>query len=69
VVRIVLASGAGRPPLDIHLSAIVSCGKGFLATKVEMLQGGQRRQLEEYHEWRCDIPVDPKIFDPHAGKR
>ncbi|MFA6166713.1 MAG: hypothetical protein WC700_08860 [Gemmatimonadaceae bacterium] len=69
VVRIVLASGAGRPPLDIHLSAIAPCGKGFLATKVEMLQGGQRRQLEEYHDWRCDITVDPRVFDPHAGKR
>ncbi len=69
VVRIVLASGAGRPPLDVHLSAIVPCGKGFLATTVEMLQGGQRRQLEEYHEWRCDVTVDPRRFDPHAGKR
>ncbi|MBA4070859.1 MAG: hypothetical protein C0497_03345 [Gemmatimonas sp.] len=69
VVRIVLSGGAGRQPLDIHLGAIVPCGKGWLATKVEMLQSGQRRQLEEYHDWRCDVTVDPRVFDPHAGKR
>ncbi|HEY3286940.1 MAG TPA: hypothetical protein VGJ96_07440 [Gemmatimonadaceae bacterium] len=62
VVRIVLAGGAGRPPLDIHLGALEPCGKGWLATKVEMFRGGQRRQLEEYHEWRCDEPVDEKLF-------
>ena len=69
VVRIVLAGGAGRAPLDIHLGALAPCGKGWLAKKVEMLQGGQRRQLEEYHDWRCDISVDPRMFDAHAGKR
>ncbi len=69
VVRIVLPSGAGRPPLDIHLDAIVPCGKGWLATRVEMLRGGQRRQLEEYHDWRCDMPVDARRFDPRAEKR
>lgn len=68
VVRIVLSNGAGRPPLDIHLGAIVPCGKGWLATKVEMLQGGQRRQLEDYHDWKCDVPVDAQLFNPGAGK-
>ncbi len=69
VVRIVLSSGPGRPPLDIHLGAIVPCGKGWLATKVAMLQGGQRRQLEEYHEWKCDIQIDAQVFNPYARKR
>jgi hypothetical protein len=68
VVRIVLASGAMRPPLDIHLGAIVPCGKGWLATRVEMWQGGQRRQLEEYHDWKCDVAVDAQLFNPGAGK-
>lgn len=69
VVRIVLANTPGRPPLDIHLGEIVPCGKGWLATKVEMRQGGQRRQLEEYHDWRCDEPIDAKLFNPYARKR
>lgn len=68
VVRIVLSSGAGRPPLDIHLADLVPCGKGWLATRVEMWQGGQRRQLEEYHDWRCDSPVDARVFEPRAGR-
>lgn len=69
VVRIVLLNGAGRPPLDIHLGAIVPCGKGWLATKVEMFQGEQRRQLEEYHDWKCDIQLDAQVFNPNAKKR
>lgn len=68
VVRIVLSSGAGRPPLDIHLAGIVPCGKGWLATKVAMFQGGQRRQLEEYHDWKCDGPIDAELFNPGAGR-
>jgi hypothetical protein len=68
VVRIVLSSGAGRPPLDIHLNGIEKCSKGYLATLVEMLQGGQRRQLEEYHDWKCDGPIDAQLFNPSAGK-
>ena len=68
VVRIVLATGAGRPPMDIRLGALKPCGKGWLATSVEMFQGGQRRQLEEYHDWQCDVPLDAQLFNPHAGK-
>lgn len=62
VVRIVLAGEAGRAPLDIQLSALEKCGKGWLATRVEMLRGGQRRQLEEYHDWKCDELVSEKGF-------
>ena len=69
VVRIVLATGAGRPPLDIRLGGLEKCGKGWLATKVEMYVAGARRQLEEYHEWKCDQPIDPLLFDPWAGKK
>jgi hypothetical protein len=62
VVRIVLAGGTGRAALDIELGALAPCGKGWLATQVAMWQGGQRRQLEEYHDWVCDAPVDAKRF-------
>lgn len=68
VVRIVLASGAGRAPLDIQLGALKPCAKGWLATKVEMFQGGQRRQTEDYHDWQCDVLVDAQLFNPHAAK-
>lgn len=62
VVRIVLGGGPNRPPLDIRLGGLERCGGGWLATRVEMMQGGQRRQAEEYHEWKCDGPVDAKRF-------
>ncbi len=68
VVRIILSGGAGQPTLDIHLGALERCGRGWLATKVEMLQGGQRRQTEQYHDWKCDVPVDAQLFNPSAGK-
>lgn len=67
VVRIILAGG-GRAPLDIHLGGLERCGAGWLATKVEMFQSGARRQLEEYHDWKCDVPVDAQLFNPSAGK-
>jgi hypothetical protein len=68
VVRVILAGSANRPPTDVHLDAIQPCGKGWLATRVEMLSGGRRRQLEEYHDWKCDGPVDALLFNPWAGK-
>jgi hypothetical protein len=68
VVRIVLANGAGRAPLDIQLGALKPCAKGWIATKVEMFQGGQRRQAEDYHDWQCDVPIDAQLFNAHAGK-
>jgi len=67
VVRMILAAQAGRPPLDIRLEKFERVGKGWLATRVEMLQGGQRRQLEEYHDWKGDADVDPLLFDPKSG--
>jgi hypothetical protein len=68
VMRVVLAAGAGRPPFDVHLGALEKCGKGFLATRVEMFAAGARRQLEEYHDWKCDVPIDAQLFNPTAGK-
>ncbi|MHB1312771.1 MAG: hypothetical protein ACYC3L_12215 [Gemmatimonadaceae bacterium] len=64
VVRMVLAAGAGRPPLDIRLDKFMPVGKGWLATRVEMTSGGQRRQLEEYHDWKGNVGIDVALMDP-----
>lgn len=69
LVRMVLTGGQGRPPLDIRLDQFEKVGKGWLATRVDMLQGGQRRQLEEYHDWRGDGDVDPLLFDATRGAK
>ena len=69
VVRMIIASSGGRAPLDVHLDKFEKVGKGWLATRVEMLQGGQRRQLEEYHDWMCDVAIDPLLFDARSGRK
>jgi hypothetical protein len=69
VVRMILTGQPGRPPLDIRLEMFEKVGKGWLATRVEMLQGGQRRQLEEYHDWQGDVEIDPLLFDAASGAK
>lgn len=75
LVRMIIAPGNGQP-LDVHLGKYEPVGKGaWLATKIEMFQGGVRRQAEEYSDWKVDVPVDPALFDvakwstaPHWAK-
>lgn len=74
--RMILPGGDSRPPLDVHLGGYERVGKGaWLATKIEMFQGGVRRQAEDYSDWKVDVPVDPSMFDvskwstaPHWAK-
>jgi len=74
LVRMMLATGDG-PPYDVRLGKYVKAGGGWLATKIEMFQGGTLRQAEEYSDWKVDVPVDPAMFDvskwttaPHWAK-
>jgi hypothetical protein len=63
--RMVVSFAAGQPPYDVHLGGYEKVGNGaWLATKIEMFQGGVRRQAEDYAGWKVDIPVDPALFDP-----
>ena len=74
--RMIISGPGGQPPLDVHLGKYEAVGKGaWLATKIEMFQGGVRRQAEEYSDWKVDVPVDPAMFDvakwstaPHWAK-
>ena len=75
LMRMVLALAPGQPPYDVHLGGYVRAGNGWLATKIEMFQGGVLRQAEEYSDWKVDVPVDPALFDvsqwstaPHWAK-
>jgi len=69
LVRMVLAGDQGRPPLDIRLDNFEKVGTGWLATRVEMLQGGRRRQLEEYHDWTGDPAIDAALLDVRGGAK
>jgi hypothetical protein len=75
LVRMILRPDQSQPPLDVHLDGYVRAGAGWLATKIEMFQGGVRRQAEEYADWKVDVPVDAALFDvskwstaPHWAK-
>lgn len=76
VVRMIVAFAPNQPPFDVHLGGYERVGNGaWLATKIEMFQGGVRRQAEEYSDWKVDVPVDPALFDvtkwttaPHWAK-
>jgi hypothetical protein len=64
LVRMMLRPNDAQPPLDVHLSGYEKVGKGaWLATKINMSQGGKPLQDEEYSGWKVDVPVDPAMFD------
>jgi hypothetical protein len=64
LIRMVINLAASGPPYDIRLGNLVETGGGWLATKVTMLRGGVARQTEEYADWKTNVKLDPKLFDP-----
>lgn len=73
--RMVFRPNQSQPPLDVHLGGYVRAGNGWLATKIDILQGGRPVQIEEYTDWKVDVPVDAALFDvtqwktaPHWAK-
>lgn len=64
VVRALLSFAPNRPPYDIHLDNYAPVGKGWLATKVSMFINGKPRQIEEYHDWKGGVKLDPALFVP-----
>jgi hypothetical protein len=76
LVRMILAPAPGAQPLDIRLDDYVPVGHGWLATRVTMLAGGRPAQVEEYADWKADVPLSGALFDltswmtaPHWGAR
>lgn len=75
LVRMMLRPNEAQPPLDVHLGGYVRAGNGWLATKIDILQNGKPVQIEEYTDWKVDVPVDAALFDvtkwttaPHWAK-
>lgn len=75
VVRMIVATAPGRPPLDIRLMGYEKTGGGWLATKIEMYSGGVKRQGEDYSDWKTGLPLRPELFEaskwseaPHWAK-
>ena len=64
LVRMMIRPNETQPPLDVHLGGYVRVGNGaWLATNIQMSQGGRPIQGEEYSDWKVDVPVDPALFD------
>ena len=76
LVRMMFRPNETQPPLDVHLAGYVRAGNGWLGTKIDILQNGKPVQIEEYTEWKVDVPVDAALFDvtkwttaPHWAKK
>ena len=65
VVRMIVQLG-GPDPYDIQLDDYVQAGNGMLATKVTMSVKGKPVQIEDYADWKVDVPLTDATFNPSA---
>jgi hypothetical protein len=63
VVRMIVSFAPGGDPYDIHLDDYVKAGGGMLATKISMYVKGAPVQIEDYADWRVDVPLPDFVFD------
>ena len=47
---------------DVRLENNVPAGRGWLATRIRMLDKGAPMQTEEYSDWRVDVPLAESLF-------
>ena len=50
-------------PYDVQLDDYVKAGGGMLATKVSRFVKGAPAQIEDYADWKVDIPLPDSVFD------
>ena len=63
VLRFIVRFAAGGDPYDVQLDDYVKAGDGMLATKVSMFMKGAPVQIEDYADWRVDVPLPDSVFD------
>jgi hypothetical protein len=61
VVRMIVNVG-GPEPYDIQLDDYVAAGGGMLATKVTMFVRGKPAQIEDYADWKVNVPLTDTTF-------
>ena len=54
---------APAPAMTAEVDVPQGGGDGMLATKVTMYQKGKPLQVEDYADWRVDIPLPDSLFD------
>ena len=69
VVRMIVTFVPGGDAYDVHLDDYVKAGGGMLATKISMFVKGAPVQMEDYADWRTDVPLPDSVFDVNAWVR
>ena len=66
IVRMIIKfdPAPGAKPHDIQIGGYVPLEGGWLATKISIAQEGGATQLEEYTEWKANVPLPAAFFDP-----
>jgi len=57
-----LSPAPDAKPNDIRLESYVPVGRGWLATRVAIMEGEVVRQAEDYSDWRGDVPLSKDLF-------
>lgn len=63
VVRFIVRFAPGGDAYDVQLDDYVKAGGGMLATKVSMFVKGAPAQIEDYADWKVDVPLTDAVFD------
>jgi hypothetical protein len=63
VVRAILVPAPGTPLMDMRLEGMVPLAGGWLATKCTFFVAGVRQQVEEYGDWKANVPLPAALFD------
>jgi len=66
LLRMLLAPPTGSGPMtDAQLRGYerVADGRAWLATRILIVTGAQQ-QIEDYQNWRVNVPLDDVLFDP-----
>ncbi|MEO8337173.1 MAG: hypothetical protein ABI664_19505 [bacterium] len=63
VVRFIVQFSVGGDAYDVHLDDYVKAGGGMIATRVTMSAKGSPVQIEDYADWRVDVPLSDSVFD------
>lgn len=63
IVAPLIPNGKGKAQ-DIRLEKYVPVGKGWLETRVRMLDAGEPLQTEEYRDWHAGVDFPRGFFDP-----
>jgi hypothetical protein len=57
-----LSPAPDAKPHDIRLESYLPVGRGWLATRVLIMEGGVVRQAEDYADWKGDVALPNDLF-------